>query len=328
MSIKPPFPWFGGKSIVAPIVWGRFGNVANYVEPFFGSGAVLFGRPSEPGIETVNDFDGFVSNFWRAVQHDPEQVAQYADWPVNENDLCARHIWLVNQAESFVPKLEGDPDYYDAKIAGWWVWGLCCWIGGGWCSGQGPWHVEDGKLVNKKANAGQGVNRKLPHLGNAGRGVNRKQDGLIEYFTEISERLRNVRVCCGDWSRVCGNGVILGKGVTGVFLDPPYSKKANRDNNLYRVENDRVAHDAFAWAIAHGDDPLMRIAVCGYDGEHAFPASWHCMHWKANGGYAGQGDQQGRKNAHRERIWFSPYCLSADLFDGHIEPCVEITETA
>jgi hypothetical protein len=43
----------------------------------------------------VNDIDGYVSNFWRAVQADPELVAHYADWPVNEVDLHARHRWLV-----------------------------------------------------------------------------------------------------------------------------------------------------------------------------------------------------------------------------------------
>ena len=35
--MKSPFPWFGGKSKVAEIVWERFGDVQNYVEPFFGS---------------------------------------------------------------------------------------------------------------------------------------------------------------------------------------------------------------------------------------------------------------------------------------------------
>ena len=55
--LKAPFPWFGGKSRVADIVWDRFGDVANYVEPFFGSGAVLLARPHPPRIETVNDLD-------------------------------------------------------------------------------------------------------------------------------------------------------------------------------------------------------------------------------------------------------------------------------
>ena len=93
--LKAPFPWFGGKSRVADIVWDRFGDVANYVEPFFGSGAVLLARPHPPRIETVNDLDCMVANFWRAVQSDPEAVAQWCDWPVNEADLHARHLWLV-----------------------------------------------------------------------------------------------------------------------------------------------------------------------------------------------------------------------------------------
>jgi hypothetical protein len=44
--IDAPFPWFGGKRKVAAEVWARFGAVENYVEPFFGSGAVLLGRPA------------------------------------------------------------------------------------------------------------------------------------------------------------------------------------------------------------------------------------------------------------------------------------------
>ena len=69
---KAPFPYIGGKSRVAAEVWARFGDVPNYVEPFFGSGAVLFKRPAEHDwahrIETVNDADGMVANFWRALK--------------------------------------------------------------------------------------------------------------------------------------------------------------------------------------------------------------------------------------------------------------------
>ena len=55
-DLPAPFPWFGGKSRVAPAVWERFGVVRNYVEPFFGSGAVLLARPAPfEGPETIND---------------------------------------------------------------------------------------------------------------------------------------------------------------------------------------------------------------------------------------------------------------------------------
>src|SRR5215471_9186111 len=102
---------YGGKSRVAPLIWQRFGNVPNFIEPFFGSGAVLLGRPHAPGIETVNDKDAYVANSWRALQADPEAVAQWADWPVNEADQHARHLWLIQQAD-FRERMIRDPDYY------------------------------------------------------------------------------------------------------------------------------------------------------------------------------------------------------------------------
>lgn len=63
--MKAPFPWFGGKSRAAPLIWECLGNVTNYVEPFAGSLAVLLLRPWGPGRnETVNDKDCYVANFW------------------------------------------------------------------------------------------------------------------------------------------------------------------------------------------------------------------------------------------------------------------------
>lgn len=62
MILRAPFPYFGGKARVASDVWSRFGDVSNYCEPFFGSGAVLLNRPPsarDHTTETVNDLDGF-----------------------------------------------------------------------------------------------------------------------------------------------------------------------------------------------------------------------------------------------------------------------------
>ena len=337
--------WFGGKSRVADIVWQRFGDVKNYVEPFYGSGAVHLLRPSghKHNLETINDYDGYVANFWRAIQAEPETVAGYADNPVNENDLHARHIWLVNQRETLRARLDGSPDHYDAKIAGWWVWGICCWIGSGFCSGNGPWQSVDELLVNTRngsdginrqlvhlGDKGQGINRQLAHLGNKGRGINRQRvhlggaysggqgvhsgkamsGGLYDWFNELSARLRYVRVCSGDWSRVTGPSVTFKHGLTGVFLDPPYGEEATR-SDLYRIDSHTIAHDVRQWCIDNGDNPLFRIALCGYDGEHNAleDMGWAVEAWKAHGGYGSQGNTRGRENSTRERIWFSPACL-------------------
>jgi DNA adenine methylase len=63
------------------------------------------------------------------------------------------------------------------------------------------------------------------------------------------------------------------------------------------------------WAIKHGNNPLLRVAICGYEDEHQFPATWEVLHWKASGGYGSQRGDHGYENAKRERIWFSPHCL-------------------
>lgn len=357
-TLKSPYPFFGGKSKIAFEIWQRFGNVPNYVEPFFGSGAVLLARPNwrpdSNRIETVNDLSGFISNFWRAVAADPEAVAHHADWPVSEPDLHARHVWLLHRKEELSARLEGGPDWYDAKIAGWWCWGMSCWIGGGFCSGQGPWgwaEDEDGNTVlaktddggiNRKrvhlGNAGMGVNRQLVHLG-AGRGVNRQlvhlnhqgqgvtsasagNTGITDWMFALSKRFARVRVCCGDWSRVMGPTVTENNGLTAIFLDPPYSAEAGRDNNLYEQESLTVAHDVRRWCLKNGDNPMLRLALCGYRGEgyeELEHHGWTTHAWKAHGGYGSQGNGSGRDNAEREMIWFSPACLKVksqmSLFD-------------
>lgn len=111
-----------------------------------------------------------------------------------------------------------------------------------------------------------------------------------------------------------GPAVTYGHGLTAVFLDPPYSKEAGRSGNLYSVDSDTVAHDMREWAIANGDNPLMRIALCGYENEHGalMPDTWSIYRWKAVGGYGLQSNGRGRENRNREVIWFSPYCLKPD----------------
>jgi hypothetical protein len=336
--MKAPYPFFGGKSRIADMVWDRFGDVANFVEPFFGSGAVLLARPHEPKVETVNDIDAFISNFWRAVKADPDAVADHADWPVNEVDLEARHKWLVAQPgkTEFANRMKDDPDYCDTKRAGWWVWGMSSWIGTGWCQGEwfgrgadgnhGCGTCDDAAKLPHLGTAGNGVNRKRPHLSNAGRGVNRgpagtcaeRSESLIIYMRQFADRLRNVRVCCGDWSRVVGPCVTIQHGMTGVFLDPPYSAEDRSD--CYNHESYTVANDVLEWCVANGGNPLLRIALCGYEGEahHKLEGlGWDVVAWKASGGYGVQRkDAEEYTNKFRERVWFSPACLRQEtLFD-------------
>jgi DNA adenine methylase len=322
--MKAPFPWFGGKRRVADQVWEALGDVDNYVEPFAGSLAVLLERPTwhKGTCETVNDKDQFVANFWRALAHDPDGVADACDWPVNEADLFARHLWLVNTGRERLAAMDNDPDFYDIKVAGWWVWGINSWIGSGWCSGTGPHkHTES----DPTGTAGQGINRQLPHLGDAGRGINRPHlgdagRGINIYLNELAARLRGVRVCCGDWSRVVTRGALTYGTTTGVFLDPPYLGDV-RTADLYAVDDHTIATEVRDWAIANGDNPGLRIILAGYEPEHVdhIPPTWRMVSYsasKAYGSSAGGGDND--TNRHLERLWFSPHCITTQgtLFEG------------
>ncbi len=152
-KLRAPFPWFGGKSRAVDLIWPRFGDPANYVEPFAGSLAVLLARPDVPRIETCNDLDCYLANVWRSIAWAPEEVARWADWPVNEADLHARHRWLVDRAK-FRATMRRDPEYFDAKVAGWWIWGVCAWIGSGWCD---PSRTGESNALPSRAMGGDGT---------------------------------------------------------------------------------------------------------------------------------------------------------------------------
>ena len=345
-------------------VWQAFGAVDNYVEAFAGSAAMLLGAPDGKRIATINDADGFVANFWRSIAQCPEDVAHYADWPCNEVDLFARHSWLVRQSATLTERLHADPDWFDVKVAGWWCWGACNWIGSGWCSGTGPWihdgtgivdarqlpHLGDagqginrqlphlgnaGRGINRQlphlGDAGQGINRKLPHLGDAGQGINRKLPHLgdagqgdvhprrayiMEWFGLLHDKLRDVRVTCGDWSRVVKDSVTTRHGLTGVFLDPPYTKGA-MDYAVGGVGG-ALADDVRAWCVANGENKNLRIVLCGHAGEHdeLLDHGWHLRTWTARKGYALS--DEALQNSKDETLWCSPHCVpvnpTIDLF--------------
>jgi hypothetical protein len=49
--------------------------------------------PVQSSLEVVSDTNGFLANFWRAVQNQPDRVMEW----VSHIDLSARHRWLMSR---------------------------------------------------------------------------------------------------------------------------------------------------------------------------------------------------------------------------------------
>ena len=136
------------------------------------------GNPNPAKIEIVCDKNGFVCNAWRAIGHDPEAVSYWADYPTIHQDLTARHQWLKDWHVGNNLKLSEDVDFYDVKVAGWWIWGMSIWIGGGFCS------VERERMpLVEPSGGGQGVSKqrgKMPKVNHrsGGQGISKQRDQL------------------------------------------------------------------------------------------------------------------------------------------------------
>lgn len=65
----------GSKWNIAEDICALIPKHHSYVEPFFGSGAVLFSK-SPSNIETINDLNSEVTNLFRCIQEDSEKLAK------------------------------------------------------------------------------------------------------------------------------------------------------------------------------------------------------------------------------------------------------------
>jgi DNA adenine methylase len=65
----------GSKWSMADWIISHFPEHQTYLEPFFGSGAVLFSKQRSK-LETINDLDGEVVNLFRIIRERPEELAR------------------------------------------------------------------------------------------------------------------------------------------------------------------------------------------------------------------------------------------------------------
>lgn len=199
----------------------------SYVEPYFGSGAVLFNKPVSE-IETVNDLDSEVTNLFRCIQNDSERLARLImTTPFSREEYDKQ--FDDSEQTLYISSFE--------RAAGFLI---RCW--------QGHGFRTNGRKVGWK-NDVQG-REKMYALWNWYR--------LPEWIIDIAERLRKVQI-----ENRPALEVIKRFDYKNVFMyiDPPYLL-GTRTGKQYLHEMADSDHEELLKGILHS---RAKIMISGYE---------------------------------------------------------------
>lgn len=234
----------GSKWNIAGRLVGYIPRHHSYVEPYFGSGAVLFKKP-QSDIETINDLDSDVTNLFRCIREDAGKLARL---------VLATPFSREEYERQFSPCPSGDGDPY-RKALGFLV---KCW--------QGHGFRTDGWKVGWKNDV-------------AGR---EKAYGLWDWYrlpvkiTMVAERLRMVQVenrpAIEVIKRFDREGVFM-------YLDPPYLLNT-RCRKIYKHEMTDADHVELLEAVVGS---RAKVMVSGYRSEmyDRYLAGWEKVTFKS-----------------------------------------------
>lgn len=225
--MKSVIKYPGSKWNIAPQLVKLIPEHHSYVEPFFGSGAVLFNKPVSD-IETVNDLDSDVVNLFRCIQKDSERLARLVmTTPFSREeykrqfDGCTSTLYASNfqRAAGFLIK---------------------CWQGHGFRTNGYKVGWKNDVVGREKAYA----------LWNWYR--------LPDWIIDITERLRKVQI-----ENRPALEVIERFNYTQVFmyLDPPYML-GTRSGKQYMHEMTDAEHEELLQMITQS---RAKIMISGYE---------------------------------------------------------------
>ncbi|MGH7087794.1 MAG: DNA adenine methylase [Stellaceae bacterium] len=106
-NARGPFPWIGGKTMLADQLIAVMPQHQVYCEPFAGAANVFFRKP-QVRFEVLNDLDGDVANFFRVAQNHREELLRTIRFAVParaEFDrlraICPEHLTDIQRAARF-----------------------------------------------------------------------------------------------------------------------------------------------------------------------------------------------------------------------------------
>jgi DNA adenine methylase len=273
-ALAPPFSWYGGKRYMLKHLLPLLPKHRQYVEPFFGSGRLFFAK--EPAlVETINDLDGGVIGFFRALRDNPEEMERLASltpWSRQFYNEC-RMTW----------QQEEDP----TRRA--WMW----------------WVVAEQSRCGKFG-SGWSYNVVESYRGKAG--VCSWSEGHVARFAPVAARLMDTQIECGPALQV-----IRAHARPGAlfYLDPSYELGTRTGGAAYRHEMTRADHEELASAIL---DLPGRFVLSGYACDAYLPleqAGWARVDFARDAPSSGAGRVRGQvakpgQNDRTESVWLDP----------------------
>lgn len=209
----------GSKWNIATQIVGMFPEHHSYIEPFFGSGAVLFNK-TPSNIETINDLDNDVVNLFRCIKEDSEKLAR----------LVATTPFSRAEYDKAFEELNSE-DQYERALN----FLMRCW--------QGHGIRTNGQKVGWK-NDVQG-REKAYSLWNWYR--------LPEWILDITERLRRVQIenmpALELIKRFNYKNVLM-------YLDPPYVL-GTRSGKQYKHEMSDADHEELLITILQSEAQII-----------------------------------------------------------------------
>lgn len=221
------FGWYGGKFSHLDWLLPLLPTCHHYCEPFGGSAAVLLNRAPSP-VETYNDLDGEVVNFFRVLRDDKEKLIEAIGLtPFSREEFALACVVDPN----LIPLERARRFFVRAR------------------------QVRTG--LAQTASLGRWANCK--NTSRAGMsGVVSRWLGSIEDLPEIAERLLRVQIENRPALEVIR---LYDSSQTLFYCDPPYVHLTRGDNNAYGYEMTDDEHNELAEVL---NSVQGRVAISNY----------------------------------------------------------------
>ncbi|OGC94104.1 MAG: hypothetical protein A2W25_12025 [candidate division Zixibacteria bacterium RBG_16_53_22] len=215
---RPAISYYGGKWNLAPWIISFFPDHYNYVDLCGGAASVLIRKPRSR-LETYNDIDRNVVNFFRVLRDQPDEL-------IHKINLTP---W--SRIEYELHRVETDDDVERARR----FWVGCC---------MAITHMA-------YTVSGMVMTRNVDHApGNPACLVNMD----VSYLRLISDRFKGVQIECQDY---CDIVAMYDHPNNLLYLDPPYMKSGRTFDNLYAVEWSDDDHIKAAETLCNCDSYVL-----------------------------------------------------------------------